>query len=52
MNSVERIYCTYSVEGGEAYRRRINTEGKAKVVAVVWGDVLECRTSHLEARMI
>ena len=31
--------------------RRIKTEKKAKVVAVVWGDVLECHTNHLAARM-
>ena len=33
------------------HRRRIKTEEKAKVVAVGWGDVLECRTNHLAARM-
>ena len=26
------------------YRRRISTEEKAKVVAAVLGDILECRT--------
>ena len=33
-------------------RIRIFTEEKAKVVVADMGDVLECRTSHLAARMI
>ena len=33
------------------YRRRIKTQEKAKVVAVDWGDLLECCTNHLTARM-
>ena len=35
------------------HRRRINTEEKAQAVRRCWsGDVLECRTNHLAARMI
>ena len=34
------------------HRRSIKTEEKAKVVAVGYGDVLECRTNHLAAKMI
>ena len=34
-------------------QKKNQTEEKAKVVAAVWGtNVLECRTSHLAARMI
>ena len=28
------------------HRIRINKDGKAKVVAAGWGDILECRTNH------
>ena len=34
------------------YRKRIKTEEKAKVVAVVLENVLECRPNHLTARKI
>ena len=32
------------------HKRRIYTEEQAKVVSAVWGDIFECRTSHLAAR--
>ena len=44
--------CIVSPTNSYYHRRRVKTEEKAKVVAVVLGDVLECRTNHLAARMI
>ena len=44
------VYCVVCTLGP---KKKKHTAEKAKVVAAVWGTyVLECRTSHLAARMI
>ena len=49
---VRILYYIISTQPIIILQNKKKTEGKAKDVAAVWRDVLECRTNHLVARMI
>ena len=44
------VYSVYFVQYDYMHRIRLKIEGKAKVVAVFWGEILECRTNHFAGR--
>ena len=44
------VYSVYFMQYGYMHRRRIEIEEKAKAVAVVWGDILECHANHFAGR--
>ena len=44
------IYISYGIIYTVHHRRRIKTAEKANVLAVVWGDILECCTNHYSSK--